>query len=78
MTAIIKCHFIDADLETRCYSDSDCQLATNNSVCRPKDSTSDKESICMCKDDYVISDDKLHCKPVVKTTGIEWFGITCD
>ena len=60
----------NSDLGNRCYSDSDCQAATNNSICRSKDSTSYKESICICKEDYEMSDDKLHCKPVVKTTGI--------
>lgn len=68
----IPCRWLSEDLENRCYSDSDCQLATNNSICRPKDNTSDKESICVCKEDYVMSDDKLHCKPVIKTTGIAW------
>ena len=54
-----------------CYSDTDCQLATNDSVCRQSANSlsSDKDSVCMCREGFEVTEDKLHCRAVVKSTG---------
>ncbi|CAG2117042.1 unnamed protein product, partial [Medioppia subpectinata] len=57
------------NLQTRCFDDMDCKMATNNSYCKPNANSLalDKDSQCMCLDGFEMTEDKLHCKPLPTT-----------
>ena len=55
-----------SDLENQCFEDIDCQLATNDSVCRQRANSlaSDKDrekesSVCMCREGFEMTDEEV-------------------
>ncbi|XP_054168244.1 sortilin-related receptor-like, partial [Oppia nitens] len=57
------------NLQTQCYADNDCQMATNDSVCKLNANTlSSEDKSCVCRDGFEMTDDKLHCRALPTTT----------